>query len=35
MGKRDMRQIVSMRIEISFLKQLTLHNLLMNGCSIA
>jgi hypothetical protein len=35
MGKRDMRQIVGMRIEISFLKQMTLHNLLANGCSIA
>jgi hypothetical protein len=34
-GKRDMRQIVGMRIEISFLKQLTLNNLLRNGCSIA
>jgi hypothetical protein len=35
MDKRDMRQIIGMRIEISFLKQLTLHNLLMTGCSIA
>ena len=34
-GKRDMRQIIGMRIEISFLKQLTLHNLLTTGCSIA
>jgi hypothetical protein len=35
MGKGDMRQMIGMRIEISFLKQLTLHNLLMTGCSIA
>lgn len=35
MDKKDMRQIIGMRIEISFLKQLTLQSLLSSGCSVA
>ena len=35
MGTRDLRQIIGLRIEIAFLKQLTLHNLLMTGCTVA
>jgi hypothetical protein len=35
MGNRDVRQVIGIRIEISFLKQLSLDNLLMTGCSTA
>lgn len=35
LGKNEMRQTIGMRIEVSFLKQLTLHNLLTTGCSVA
>jgi len=34
-GTRELRQVIGVRIEIAFLKQLTLHNLLATGCSIA
>lgn len=35
MGGNDVRQIIGLRVEISFLKQLTLQNLLSTGCSAA
>ena len=34
-GSSELRQVIGLRLEVAFLTQLTLHNLLATGCSIA
>jgi len=35
MGNRELGQIISLRLEVTFLKRMTLGNLLATGCSVA